>query len=271
MSIKFKHMLPLLAAVLTATACEEVITPDDRYEPASATAPARSVLLEEFTGSDCLYGSNGDAVVRAIEQVYNTPWNIEQDHEVVVVEFNLPDSGQSDDRGGLTAPETESLVPDGVTPPMARVNRTGRLLNRDRWAAAVAERIGVAPILTFPTSVAAELHNGTIAISGNISAGINISDARLHVWLTEDNVVSPQLMPDGTTDDEYVHNNVFRAAVTSVQGQSKSFTRNLEQSFKYFYPLNPLWDAEYLHAVVFVETEIDGVLNATRARVSRTD
>jgi len=264
-------MLPLLAAILTATACEEVITPDRRYSPAPAATPARSVLLEEFTGSDCLYGSNGDAVIRAIEQTYNTPANIEQGHEVVVVEFDMPDFSQSAGQGELVAPETESLVPDDVTPPMARVNRTGRLLIRDLWASAVAERIGIGPLLTFPTSVAAELRDGTIAISGSINAGINIPDARLHVWLTEDNVVSPQTMPDGTTDSGYVHDNVFRAAVTSVKGQSKSFTRNLEQTFRYFYPLNPLWNAANLRVVVFVETEIDGVLNATRARVTRTD
>lgn len=271
MNIKLPNILLCLAATAALTACEEVISAGpNRYTPVQNSAvPARGVLIEEYTGTSCINCPNGHTVIEAIQEIYNTPENIEQGNEVIVVGIHIPNWGGTVDQGGLITPEAESLTPSGVTPPQASINRSSGLLNRDDWAKTVADQIVRYPAVTFPSSIAAEITNGNITISGTISPSDNVANARLHVWILEDNIIKRQKMPDGSTNREYVHNNVFRAAVTPVSGQSITLVRNQDSKFLFTYPVNTtLWNTANLRAVVFVESETDGVLNAAQAQIA---
>lgn len=47
---------------------------------------------------------------------------------------------------------------------------------------------------------------------------------QLLLWLTEDNIVGAQTMPDGSFNMEYVHNHVFRSPIGPEWGESVRFT-----------------------------------------------
>ncbi len=269
MTIKPTKILPLLAAALLVTACEETIR--DRYTPVESTAAQRTVLVEEYTGQTCINCPNGHKVLEGIETLYNTPENLEQGVGVIVVGIHIPNWGVPVESGGFITPEAASLTPDGITPPQAQVNRRSGLLNRDQWQKTIENEISSVPTLTFPTRILAEEKNGTISVSGTIHALNNIPEATLHIWIVEDNITAPQFQPDGGIDTAYKHNNVYRASAFGVNGQSVSFTRNSAQAFSATVPVHPNWDIANLRAVVFVETPADGVINAAHNHVTQPE
>lgn len=270
MSVTLKQILSTAAVAIMLASCEEVIVPDRRYTPTKAPEPQRTVLIEEYTATDCPTGPGGHAVLNALEQAYNTEANRMKGAGIVVVGLYTPGDKNEPDQAGLVSPAAKSLIPKGIIPPQACINRKGEPLNRDKWAAAAVMLAAVEPQITFPTEIVAAESDGIITVSGRLSPTENFDNARLHVWLVEDGVVGPQMLPDGSTDSKYVHNNVFRTAVTPVNGHEMMFVRNSDRTFTFHCPLDSRWKAANMSAVVFVETIDDGVLNATRSRITQS-
>lgn len=269
MTIKPTKILPLVAAALLCGACEENIR--DRYTPVETSDARRTVLVEEYTGQICVNCPNGHAVLEGIETHYNTPENLEQGIGIIVVGIHIPNFGVPVENGGFVTPEAVSLTPDGTTPPQAQVNRRSGLLNRDQWQKAVEDEIAATTTLFFPTRILAEERNGVITVSGSVNARQNIPEATLHVWIVEDRIISTQFMPDGGSNDEYVHNNVYRASAFGVGGKSMTLTRNSTKEFRATVPVHPNWKVANLRAVVFVETPTDGVINAAQNHVTQPE
>ena len=265
MNKKLPKLLALLAGTLMLAGCEESIPADKRYTPIPNTKPVRSVLVEEYTGENCINCPNGHVALEAIEELYNTPENLEQGVGVVAVGIHIPNWGRPVEKGGFITPEAEKLTPEGVNPPQAQVNRTSGLLDRNDWAKTIKEVISTPTRVIFVNSVLAEMKNGDkMAISGAVHSVENFADARLHVWVVEDNIVSRQRQPDGSMVGDYVHMNVFRGCVNGVNGSEFALNRNSDRSFSFTYPIDPKWKPENLRVVVFVETPSFGVMNVTQ-------
>lgn len=257
-------ILTVSLAAFMLVGCEESIPADRRYTPADVHEAKRAVLVEEYTGVKCINCPQGHKALEDIEGVFNTPGNLEMGAGVIVVGIHIPNWGQEAAKGGLIAPEAASLTPDGITPPQARINRTSGVINRDQWAKYIIDEIYVEPDITFSPSLLAELKDNSLKVSGRVESTANFPDATLHVWLVEDNIIKTQSLPDGSRDKGYVHKNVFRGCVNGVNGKQFALQRNSARDFSYTYPLNPDWKVENLRVVAFIETEADGVLNATQ-------
>lgn len=263
-----KNILKLLFPLLVLTACEDTIDKDHRYTPASAPEIKRSVLVEEYTGTKCVNCPNGHALLESLEEYYNTTENRANGHELIVVGIHIPNWGQTTDRGGFITPEAANLTPEGVNPPQAQVNRSKILLNRQDWSKAIAQQICRAPEVSFPEGLTATIEGSTVKVSGTVLAKNEIPDAMIHVWIVEDDITYRQSMPDGTTRPDYVHKNVYRAFMTpSFAGEKKNIKRNTPLSFSYSSALGERWNPANLRAIVFIETETAGVLNAIQTPV----
>lgn len=265
MNKKLPKLFALLAGTLMLAGCEESIPADKRYTPIVDNKPSlRSVLVEEYTGENCMNCPNGHVALEAIEELYNTPENLEQGVGVVAVGIHIPNWGRPVDKGGFITPEAESLTPEGVNPPQAQVNRTSGLLDRDSWAKTIKEVIAAPTRVTFVNSVLAEKQDDKMVISGAVHSIENFSDTRLHVWVVEDNIVSRQRQPDGSMVGDYVHMNVFRGCVNGVKGSEFALHRNSDRQFSFTYPISATWNPENLRVVVFVESPSFGVMNVTQ-------
>ena len=101
-------------------------------------------------------------------------------------------------------------------------------------------------------------------------------EGKMQVWITEDSINTVggnrnyvQLMPDGSTNIDYVHNHVYRCSLT-IDPYGDPVT--LEAGNKTFFKIYQLtdekrdssWKRENLAAVVFFWNEQDGVLQARR-------
>lgn len=264
--MKIKKLLPIALFSVLAASCEDKI--DERYSPATPPAPARTVLVEEYTGSNCSNCPAGHEVMEQIENHYNTEENVANNIGIITVGIHIPNWGATVETGGFITPEAAALTPGGVNPPQAQVNRSGRVLGRSEWGKEISLQLGREPEVTFPDRVTASVSANTLEVKGVVRAPQNIGEARLNVWIVEDGIVYRQLMPDGSRDDAYVHKNVYRAHMTkSVTGDDFPMSRNEDKTFMYTSPLHQNWNAANLRVIVFVETPTKGVLNATQAPV----
>ncbi len=262
--MKFKHLLPLLVAAMTLGGCEERI--DERFRPVPPVEPLRTVLIEEFTSTDCPDSPAGHDRTKAIEQLFNTPANLQNGVGVIAVAIHIPDCGRGDDHDAYVTPEAEAMAGRQASAPTARINRHTNTLNPDRWLNSVNKEIGRPTRLTF-NPIGAFITSKGIEISGSMFCDVAIDNARLHVWLVEDNITAPQLTPDGYASD-YLHQGVYRSSVTGLRGAEIFVKRNENTDFKFGpYPLNPEWNADNLRVVVFATTPEQGVINAAQTPV----
>lgn len=67
-------------------------------------------------------------------------------------------------------------------------------------------------------------NNEQLLVNLNVSAISEPKLAQILLWITEDNVIGPQKMPDLTTNREYVHNHILRGELLSADGMGKQVT-----------------------------------------------
>lgn len=258
--------LPVLAFGLAG--CEDTIDLNDRYKPVPDSGePARTVLIEEYTGIDCKNCPNGHARLAEIEEFYNTPSNLKKGVGVISVGIHIPVFGDPVDQGGFVTPEASNLAPGQTTAPAARVNRRTDVLEIDRWQTAVNSEITRRASVTFP-ELSATVSDGKLSVSGIVMAEAAINDARLQLWIVEDHIIDWQLMPDGKYNDSYEHHAVYRASITGLSGRDIELNRNIATPFEISaYPLHSNWNAANLRVVAFVESDEAGVLNAAQCAI----
>jgi hypothetical protein len=84
----------------------------------------------------------------------------------------------------------------------------------------------------------------------------NLSEKnKLSIFLLEDSIVTSQLKPNNSVDSNYVHENVFRTAITEVLGDRIANTPTAGMVVKRIYKtksLNPIRKPEHMKAIVFV-------------------
>lgn len=91
-------------------------------------------------------------------------------------------------------------------------------------------------------------------------------EGKLQVWLTEDNIIAFQKMPDGTTNTGYIHNHVLRDAVNGTWGEEVSVSEGEVTELEYSYQPLEAWKTEDLAVVAFVYND-DGVAQVTRKKL----
>ncbi len=89
----------------------------------------------------------------------------------------------------------------------------------------------------------------------------------LQLWLTEDNVKAFQLMPDGTRNDDYIHQHVLRLAINGLWGEPISVHEGesvITQTYEIEVPED--WKINDLAIVAFVYDD-SGVLQVRRLKL----
>lgn len=264
--MKFRHLLPLLVAAMTFGGCEERI--DERFRPVTPVEPLRTVLIEEFTSTDCPDSPAGHDRVKDIEQLFDTPANLQNGVGVITVAIHIPDCGRDADLDEFATPETEAIAGRQASTPTARINRRTDALNPDRWLNAVSREIARPTRLTF-NPIGAFITPKGIEISGSMFSDVAIGNTRIHVWVVEDSITATQLTPDGYVSD-YLHQSVYRSSVTGLRGAEISVKRNENTDFTFGpYPLHSDWNTKNLRVVVFATAPEHGVINAAQTPVQQ--
>ena len=195
-----------LLLVLLTYSCSQ-ISESERFIDVEPATVKRAVLIEEFTGQRCVNCPNAATEIARIQQSYG-------ENVIAVAIHSGPLAIFSRDQ--VTGLRTE--LGDtyynywGVEEePSALINRKGGVVRLNQWQAMIHDQLQLQTPLSLKVTCQTRTAGG-IDIQVSIHSSV-IYRGKLQLWLTEDQVVAPQLMTDGTMNAEYVHQHVLRTAV----------------------------------------------------------
>lgn len=253
--MKIKTLLTatlILPAAAAMTSCDKVSEPD-RFIPAEII-PERAILIEEFTGQLCTNCPDGHNAIRNILATLGD--------SVVPVSIHASNLA-IDPPLGLKTATGEAYYKNYNSPalPTAVINMQTEPLQVDQWGSWI-NRLIVVPT---PFTVVAE--SAVNADTGEMEINVAYSSAeeykgKLMVWILENNIIRRQI-DHGTNIPDYVHNHVFRAAVTpDIWGEEVDLKAHDPQYVSYKYPIDQFWKADDLYVVAFLYNG-DGVAQVT--------
>ncbi len=266
-----KYIFSLLAAALLFTGCDDIAT-DDRFIEVEGVTPKRAVLLEDFTGQKCMNCPTAhESIDRFIEQYGDA---------VIPVAVHCGGFGiaPSKRQVGLMQPEGNTYNDRwGINEwPKGVVNRSSGALNPEGWASALRAELDKEPRTGIDLSAMLDDEGKNIVVECTLKP-LATFDGRLTVWVVEDGIVARQTMPDGSTNREYVHNHVFRAVLSDVNGDAVKLVDGVHQSRSYsaevrveYQGNKETWNTDNLSIVAFVEGA-DGVEQAARTKVEKSN
>ena len=223
----------------------------EKPEPAQ-----RVVLLEDFTGQRCVNCPKATEVIEQLQETYGD--------NIVAVGIHggpLAYAGNTKIVGLKTATGDEYYSHWNLEyQPVGLVNRHGPV-NYPEWAAAVKEELSKPAPLRMNGSAFIEDNSIMVQIQAEGTDGT--VTGKLQVWLLEDGIQTLQLMPDGTANQEYIHNHVFRTAVNGTWGEDISVKEGETVERTFTQALEPTWNKERLSIVAFVYND-GGVQQAVR-------
>lgn len=207
-----KHLCLFLGLVTALLSCSH-IDENDRLIEVPHAKISRAVLVEDFTGQRCVNCPNAASEIERLQKEYGR-------ENVVAVAIH---SGPLAVYSSAKVLGLRTILGDEYydywkveAEPSGLIDRMGGVLLLDKWASSIYQELQLESLVEL---------KATAQVSGNGEMEISVAYlsvrefvGRLQVWITEDGIVAPQMMPDGTLDNEYVHNHVLRSAVNGVWG-----------------------------------------------------
>lgn len=264
--MKILSLLPAAAAAIMMLASCESTPVEDRFAVVDPNdfVPQRTVLIEEFTGQTCVNCPSAHELLNGLDAKFNTDNHV----GFIVVGIHYSDFGLPAPRG-FVVPECDEYAIGVPSAPSARINRRTEIIGTDLWTGSLLnEMIRKSSVKFTELTVSLKDSDSKISINGSVYASETYKNARLQLWLVEDDIKAPQMTKDGTIA-QYNHHAVFRAALNGVKGQVIDLKEKTEVQIKPVeYPLPTYVNPKKIRVVAFVYTDTDGVLNAHQAKVN---
>lgn len=256
------------AMAMAAASCSN-IDEGDRLIYVKPAEVGRAVLIEDLTGQRCINCPTGTDIINGIIETYG-------EDNVIAVGIHcgpLGFAGNSKRVGLMTDTGVEYYKHwangTNLGQPSAIFNRKkgkGPIDNLNNWAAEVGLIISEKANLSVDIANAYDAKTrklttkvGAFGVNGTVSG-------KLQVWIVEDGIKAMQMMPDGSANQEYVHNHVFRAAVNGTWGEEVTVKEGETTSKDYSYVLPETWNAENISVVAFVYND-NGVENVAKKHI----
>lgn len=253
---------------MAAASCSN-IDEGDRLIYVKPAEVGRAVLIEDLTGQRCINCPTGTDIITGIIKTYG-------EDNVIAVGIHCGPLGFAGNskRVGLktdTGDEYYTHWANGTNlgQPSAIFNRKkgkGPIDNLNNWAAEVGLIISEKANLSVNIANAYDAKTrklttkvGAFVVNGTVSG-------KLQVWIVEDGIKAMQLMPDGSANQEYIHNHVFRAAVNGTWGEDITVKKGETTSNDYSYVLPETWNADNISVVAFVYNG-NGVENVAKKHI----
>ena len=248
---KYTYYILYSMLCLLVAGCES-IAEDDRYIELPAVEQKRNVLLEEFTGQDCLNCPDAHRAIEALKEQYGEALVSVSIHagDFAVAEgtkpyptFKTPEGDLYNDMWGIKS------WPAGV------VNRTSGVEQHAAWGASIRAELE-RPTTTDIDLTATLTEDNHISVTTTVSTPVD-ENAKLQLWVIENGLVS--LQRDGSKIvPQYVHNHVYRASINGVGGEPLfDYTAPgivSEKTLSHSIAVKDTWTPGNLRIVAFVYT-----------------
>lgn len=242
-----------LCGLLLLTSCNS-ISEDERYLFVKPPQAERAVLIEDFTGQRCINCPNAALEIEKLKEQYGAG-------TIIAVGIHSgPLAVYSRGRVlGLRTEEGDAYYDYWKIEqePIGLVNRRGGAATIDKWATLVHEAVQVPSDIHLTVESTYDSIARKADLIVNTVNGVDF-DGHIQVWLTESNITALQMMPDGSANQEYVHNHVFRKSVNGSWGTPYQASAGDIDALPFSCELEESWVPENMAAVVFAYNA-DGV------------
>ena len=256
------------AMAMAAASCSN-IDEGDRLIYVKPAEVGRAILIEDLTGQRCINCPTGTDIINGIIETYG-------EDNVIAVGIHCGPLGFAGNskRVGLktdTGDEYYTHWANGTNlgQPSAIFNRKkgkGPIDNLNNWAAEVGLIISEKANLSVNIANAYDAKTRTLTTKVGAFGVNGTVSGKLQVWIVEDGIKAMQLMPDGSANQEYIHNHVFRAAVNGTWGEDITVKEGETTSNDYSYVLPETWNADNISVVAFVYNG-NGVENVAKKHI----
>lgn len=253
---------------MAAASCSN-IDEEDRLIYVKPAEVGRAVLIEDLTGQRCINCPDGTDIINGIIETYG-------EDNVIAVGIHSGPLGFKGNakRVGLmtdTGDEYYKYWANGTNlgQPSAIFNRKkgkGPIDNYNNWAAEVGRIISEKANLSVDIANAYDAKTRTLTTKVGAFGVNGTVSGKLQVWIVEDGIKAMQMMPDGSANQDYIHNHVFRAAVNGTWGEEVTVKEGETTSKDYSYVLPETWNAENISVVAFVYND-NGVENVAKKHI----
>ncbi len=278
--MKNNIVLILLFCAFFFTSCEETVPPlgGGTGGPTGGDKQARSVLIEEFTGVQCVQCPAGSARIEELLDLNGENLIALSIHGAGG--FSIPVVGFSTD--DFRSPEAFAMG-DLLGPlegyPTATVNRkqfpseAGRMIGLTKWAGYIDQELQEETKVKVTIDHTYDDATRNVDLTVNLEFYENVAEALvLNVVITETNVQNYQLTPQGD-DLNYIHKHIMRKKLTPVNGDPISGTTNAgdtkQMSYSFTLPEAPdviqTWNADNCGIIAYVSWEGPAELNVLQA------
>uniref|UniRef100_UPI0040292322 Omp28 family outer membrane lipoprotein n=1 Tax=Prevotella sp. TaxID=59823 RepID=UPI0040292322 len=256
------------AMAMAAASCSN-IDEGDRLIYVKPAEVGRAVLIEDLTGQRCINCPTGTDIINGIIETYG-------EDNVIAVGIHcgpLGFAGNSKRVGLMTDTGVEYYKHwangTNLGQPSAIFNRKkgkGPIDNLNNWAAEVGLIISEKANLSVNIANAYDAKTRTLTTKVGAFGVNGTVSGKLQVWIVEDGIKAMQMMPDGSANQDYIHNHVFRAAVNGTWGEEVTVKEGETTSKDYSYVLPETWNAENISVVAFVYND-NGVENVAKKHI----
>ena len=264
MKIKNLFLGVATAAMAMAAASCSNIDEGDRLIYVKPAEVGRAVLIEDLTGQRCSNCPTGTEIINGIVDTYG------EDNVIAVGIHSGPlgFAGNSKTVGLMTDTGNEYYTrwdkENKMGQPWVIFNRkTSPDSHYNNWAAMVGTIISEKANLSVKIANAYDAATRTLTTTVGADGVNGTVNGKLQVWIVEDGVPALQMMPDGKSNKEYIHNHVFRAAVNGTWGEDVTVKEGETTTKQYQYKLPETWNADNIAVVAFVYND-GGVENVAK-------
>lgn len=278
-SVRKTLLLASVGLATLLTACDNIKS-DERYILGEAVTAERAVLLEDFTGQNCLNCPEAHEVIEGLEEQFGSD-------KVIAVSIHCGSFGIPVKRTNFTTGNIGLMTDEGnaimetygiQSFPMGVIDM-GSPETYDLWATSVRNAIQKSTDVRIELSATfiADAQQPENGYAGSIKAKAEIHSgtartADVQFWIVENGIVARQKLPDGSFNDNYVHNNVFRGQMLNgIRGGSYTFANGfpteVEAETQVRWSDKEHWEVPNLSVVCFVSDKT-GVLQVSRVPVA---
>ena len=266
-----KLIVPAFAA-LAFSACDSV-GEYDRYVPLPEMDDVeRVVLLQDFTGQNCINCPSAHEIMELLMEQYGTNLICVSVHAgdlaIPVSRTRFTDDGYQAASLGLKTDEGDEYNNAASVAhwPMGTVDG-GPAVDPDQWSASIRSQLSKDPAAKI--EIEAQLVDGKILITSDLLASSNFS-GKYTLWVVESNLVGRQRGESGNQND-YVHNHVFRTSVNGTWGEEitleEGMRRELSHSIDLRYNDSERWNPANISIVGFI-SDGAGVQQAAECKLN---
>lgn len=255
----------ICAAALSLMACSN-IDEDDRFIEVEPVEVAKRVLIEDFTGQRCVNCPNASEMIESLQEQYGA------ENVIAVGIHSGPFSKTASGRPLSLWTETGDYYFNSWNidaQPTGVIDRKTVSSTYQSWGTIVRDALQASAPLTLGATTSYDEATRTVTINVNAKGVLDVT-GKLQLWLIEDNITDMQAMPDGSINNNYVHNHVFRTAVNGQDGEDFSIAWDEEKTVTSTYVLDEAWKAENMSVVAFVYNN-SGVQQVVKVPVISTE